>query len=279
VELSLNSVNIQAGDFRWNTNLTLSYNKNAIVDLAFKEDLGKYSPQLAGLMGDYNNKWFIGEAIRTNWNLITTGVWQVGEEAEAAKYGQKPGQFRVRDFDGDGAIHADKDRVIDGKRQPDWVGGLTNTFRFKNFDLAAQAYWRTGARERNQFYVSWALENNNLNFNNLKRDYWTPENPSNTEAQPSNMGPYRDANSTATSISHVMHKTDFLKVGYVTLGYTLNSNFLNRIRLGSLRVYGTVQNPAVFTSFSGLDPEQPSIGIASSDAITRNILFGLNVGF
>ena len=63
----------------------------------------------------------------------------------------------------------DKDRVIDGKRTPDWTGGMTNTFTYKEFDLSFQAAFQAGARARNQFYVSYALENNNLNFNNLRK--------------------------------------------------------------------------------------------------------------
>jgi TonB-linked SusC/RagA family outer membrane protein len=279
VELTLNTVNVQTDNFRWNSVVTLAYNKNAIVDLAYKEDLGKYSNQLAGLTGDYTNGWFIGQPITTNWNLMTIGVWQLGEEAEAAQYGQKPGQFRVRDSDKDGTINNDKDRYLDGKRTPDWVGGFTNTFQYKNWDLAVHAYWRTGARERNQFYVSWALESNNLNFNNLKKDYWTPENPSNSMAQPSNMGPYRDQNSTWKSVSHEVQSTDFLKVAYATLGYTFNKSLLNKFRISHFRLYATVQNPFIFTGFSGFDPEQPGLSPAASDLITRNVLLGLNITF
>jgi TonB-linked SusC/RagA family outer membrane protein len=279
VELTLNTVNIQTNDFRWNSVVTLAYNKNAIVNLAYKEDLGKYSNQLTGMTGDYANGWFIGQPITTNWDLMTIGVWQLGEEAEAAQYGQKPGQFRVRDSDKDAVINNDKDRYLDGKRTPDWVGGFTNTFQYKNFDLAVHAYWRTGARERNQFYVSWALENNNLNFNNLKKDYWTPENPSNSMAQPSNMGPYRDQSSSWKSVSHVMQSTDFLKVAYATLGYTFNRSLLNKLKITRFRVYATVQNPFIITGFSGFDPEQPGISPAASDLITRNVLLGLNVTF
>ena len=54
--------------------------------------------------------------------------------------------------------------MIDGKRTPDWTGGMTNTFTYKEFDLSFQAAFQAGARARNQFYVSYALENNNLQF-------------------------------------------------------------------------------------------------------------------
>ena len=279
IELTLNTHNIRTTNFGWSTNFVVSYNKNEIVDLAYKEDLGTYSAQLAGMQGDYANRWFIGQPIRTNWNLQTIGVWQLGEEAEAAKYGQRPGQFRVRDFDGDGVINVNKDRVLDGQRSPDWWGGFTNTFRYKNIDLVAQASWRTGARERNQYFVQFALENNNLNFNNLRKDYWTPENPSTTMGQPSNMGPYRDVNSTSSGVSHTFHSTDFLKINYITLGYTFNRNLLSRLKMSGLRLYATVQNPVIFTKFSGFDPEQPSVSPNTSDFMTRNVLFGLDVSF
>ncbi len=277
-EMTLNTENIKLKDFSWRTTFTLAYNKNEIVDLAFKEDLGVYSDQLKGMQGDYSNLWIIGQPVDINWNLQTIGVWQLGEEAEAQKYGQKPGQFRVRDFNDDGAI-TDKDRFINGKRTPDWVGGMTNTFQYKEFDLAFHVYTQTGARLRNQFFVSYALENNNHNLGNMRKDYWTPENPSNSMAQPSNMGTYRDQNSTNKSVSHVMHKTDFMKVAYITLGYTFKKNLLNQVGLGNLRLYATVQNPFTFSDFNGFDPEQAAASIGGTDAMTRNTMFGLNVSF
>ena len=277
-EIMLNTENIRFKDFSWQTTFTLSYNKNEIVDLAFKEDLGVYSDRLKGMQGDYNNRWFIGQPVQLNWDLETIGVWQLGEEEAAKKYGQKPGQFKVSDYNNDGVIN-DKDRFINGSRIPNWTGGMTNTFRYQEFDLSFHMHFQTGARLRNQFYVSYALENNNANLGNMKKDYWTPENPTNSCAQPSNMGPYRDQNTTGKSVSHIVQKTDFLKVSYITLGYTFKKNLLNRIKMSNLRLYATVQNPFTFTGFSGFDPEQPSEQVSNSDMITCNVLFGLNVSF
>ena len=277
-EIMLNTENIRLKDFSWQTTFTLSYNKNEIVDLAFKEDLGVYSDRLKGMQGDYNNRWFIGQPVQLNWDLETIGVWQLGEEEAAKKYGQKPGQFKVSDYNNDGVIN-DKDRFINGSRIPNWTGGMTNTFRYQEFDLSFHMHFQTGARLRNQFYVSYALENNNANLGNMKKDYWTPENPTNSCAQPSNMGPYRDQNTTGKSVSHIVQKTDFLKVSYITLGYTFKKNLLNRIKMSNLRLYATVQNPFTFTGFSGFDPEQPSEQVSNSDMITCNVLFGLNVSF
>lgn len=172
-EIMLNTENIRLKDFSWQTTFTLSYNKNEIVDLAFKEDLGVYSDRLKGMQGDYNNRWFIGQPVQLNWDLETIGVLQLGEEEAAKKYGQKPGQFKVSDYNNDGVIN-DKDRFINGSRIPNWTGGMTNTFRYQEFDLSFHMHFQTGARLRNQFYVSYALENNNANLGNMKKRLLDP---------------------------------------------------------------------------------------------------------
>ena len=273
IEISLNSDNIKSRDFRWTTNFNLAFNKNEIVDLVFKEDLGVYSDQLKGMVGDYSNRWFIGQPIRINWRYETLGVWQTNEAEEAAKYGQRPGQYKVRDFDGDGVIHTDKDRFIYGKRTPDWIGGMTNTFNYKDFDFSFNMYFQTGAIDASPFYTSFALELNNHYFNNVKKDYWTPENPTNSSAQPSNMGNYRNEG------THTYFKTDFLKVGFATLGYKLPNAMVRKFDLSQLRLYCTVQNPFTFTNYEGFDPGQPGNNINVTDFITLNVIFGINLSF
>lgn len=257
-------------------------NQNKIVDLQYKEDLTSRGLSLAGMSGDYSNLWIIGQPIDINYNLMTLGVWQLDEAEEAAKYGCKPGQYKPLDLNEDGVID-DKDRVIDGKRTPDWTGGMTNTFTCKEFDLSFQAAFQAGARARNQFYVSYALENNNLNFNNLRKDYWTPENPTNASAQPSNMGTYRSKagswGNAKSEMSHTMFSSNFLKISYITLGYTFKPSVLEKMKLGNLRLYATVQNPFIFCAKDVVDPEQLNVSINTSDAMTRNVIFGINLSF
>lgn len=281
-EAIINSENIRTKDLSWTTSLNFAYNKNSIVDLQYKEDLTSRGPSFAGMSGDYSNLWIIGQPIDINYNLVTIGVWQLNEAEEAAKYGCRPGQYKVLDLNEDGIID-DKDRVIDGKRTPDWTGGMTNSFTYKDFDLSFQLAFQTGAKARNQFYVSYALENNNQNFNNLRKDYWTPENPTNESAQPSNMGTYRDKagpwGNTKSAMTHTMFSSNFLKMSYITLGYTFRQTLLKKINISSLRLYATVQNPFIWCADDVVDPEQLSVSINTSDVMTRNVIFGLNLSF
>lgn len=281
-EFSLNTENIKSKDFSWSTTVNVAYNKNKIVDLQYKEDLTSRGQSLNGMKGDYSNLWVIGQPIDINYNLKTIGIWQTDEAQEAAKYGCKPGQYKVLDLNNDGKID-DSDRVIDGKRTPDWNGGMTNTFTYKNLDLSIATSFQTGARMRNQFYVSYALENNNMNLNNLVKDYWTPENPTNASGQPGNMGTYRDKagqwGNTKSAMSHTMFASNYFKCTHITLGYTFSKGLLSKTFLSNLRVYATVQNPFIFCDKYVVDPEQLSSSISNTDVITRNVMFGLDVSF
>ena len=277
VEFVINTENIHTKDFSWRTTFSFAYNKNEIVDLEYKEDLGVYASQLSGKQGDFKNRWIIGQPITANIVLESDGVWQLNEAEEAAKYGAKPGQYRIKDYNGDYAYN-DKDLIIYGKRTPDITGGFTNTFTYKNFDLAVHAYYSFGAKQSGYF-----VENNlpgGERFNRLKVNYWTPENPSNEYAQPGNTGPSGGVGVTSKTgkYSRQCLNTDFVKVAYITLGYTFNKriigNYLNR-----LRVYATVQNPFTFTGFMGIDPEYPSGWPGNTDFMTSNWTFGVNVSF
>ena len=56
---------------------------------------------------DLDNGWFIGENKDVIWDFEYDGVYQVGDEAEAAEYGLYPGDFRIIDQNDDGVINND----------------------------------------------------------------------------------------------------------------------------------------------------------------------------
>lgn len=123
-EFVLNTENIRTEDFSWRTSFNIAYNNNKIEKLQYIEDLTSRGKSFEGMKGDYSNLWVVGQPIDINYNLMTIGVWQLDEAEEAAKYGCKPGQYKVLDLDKNGKID-DADRVIDGKRTPGldrWYG-------------------------------------------------------------------------------------------------------------------------------------------------------------
>lgn len=55
----------------------------------------------------------------------------------------EPGMVKYKDIDGDGVITPD-DRTTIGNGQPDWYGGITNTFNYKNIDFSFMFQFQYG---------------------------------------------------------------------------------------------------------------------------------------
>ena len=85
--------------------------------------------------------------------------------------------------------------------------------------------------------------------------------------------------------SFAVEDGSFIRVNNVTLGYSFSPKKLARIKLSRLRIYSTVNNLAVFTNYSGYDPEvntrtrtplTPGVDYSAYPK-SRSIVFGLNL--
>jgi len=118
IEIALNTINIDTEDFTWTTNFNFASNKNELTKLANGDQ------DIFFNVGGTSLIHRIGEPIGSIFDYEFAGIWQLDEEAEAASYGQIPGQVKVTDVDGSGDITSD-DRKIIGQVTPKWTGGLT----------------------------------------------------------------------------------------------------------------------------------------------------------
>ncbi|MDO3695642.1 TonB-dependent receptor [Wenyingzhuangia sp. chi5] len=262
IEIGLNTTNINSGGFKWTTNFNFASNKNNVDKLYGGKDI---------LFGNYITR--VGQPVGAIYDYEFAGIWQLDEEAEALSYEQKPGQVKVTDVNKDGKI-TPEDRKIIGQTAPKWTGGITNTMNYKDFDFSFMVNISQGNTMRSNFHSNYAWgwqEQPNRVFNGYDVDYWTPENQSNDYNQPGNPGPYGWA---------IQYKdVSFVKVGYVTLGYKFPSKFLDKINVKSLRIYGTVQNPFIFTDYDGWDPENASRNQWGAAFMSRTFMTGLNLSF
>ena len=242
-ELSLNTTNISTSAVTWTTDFTFFTNREKILSLygvdADGDGIEDHDP---------GNGWFIGEPVTVWYDYEQVGIWQLGEEDEAARYGQIPGDIRVRDVNGDGAINQ-QDLLILGTDIPDLTLGFTSRLRVKNVDLSIFIFGSFGHTIENEFRVN----NSTLQtrYNNLNVNYWTPTNPSNTDPRPNNLVEFP-----LYSQSRAYESGSFLKVRNVQLGYTLPSSVLNRYGVQYLRLYVNANTPLVFSGLdSSIDPE------------------------
>jgi TonB-linked SusC/RagA family outer membrane protein len=266
IEVSFITRNIIAGKFKWTTNGNFSWNKNEIVSLYGIKDetTGKE-------IDDISNQWFIGQPIRVNYGRVWDGVWQLGEEQAAAVYSTQPGYLKIKDLNDDKKID-DKDRQVQGQLDPKILFGLTNTLSYGNFSLSFFFHGVTGVTAHNDRMTDDVQ--NDLRYNTIKKNWWTPTNPSNDwymnhklAGQMQGMG------------ATLYESTDFIRLKDVSLAYDLPKNAISRIGLGNLRVYVSGRNLLTFTKWSGLDPELIDQDAQRNIPMQKELIFGLNFGF
>ncbi|AEW00663.1 SusC/RagA family TonB-linked outer membrane protein [Niastella koreensis] len=259
LEISLNTINVKAGDFKWETMLNFARNRNKILDLYGdkKDDLG--------------NRWFIGQPLFVIYDYVLQGVWQQGEDATSQDNGAKPGDLKFADKNGSKTITADDKRIL-GSPLPKWIGGLTNTFHYKNWHLNIFIQTFQGAI-KNNVNLTWADEAGRMNTAK-EIGYWTADNKSNTRpslAYTNSRGYGYASNNSYTRIKDV------------TLSYTTPQRLLTKSGLGNLTFYLSGRNLYTFTNWVGWDPENDFTfrgngGWDNNYPLVRSFIFGVNVG-
>jgi TonB-dependent starch-binding outer membrane protein SusC len=171
-----------------------------------------------------------------------------------------------------------------GPTLPTWYGGFDNTFRFKNIDLGVFIQFSGG----NYIYNGTKAGLHDQRFwNNATdiKDRWTETNR-NAE-WPRVVYGDNVSNGSALIMSSNVEKGDFARLRNVSLGYNFASTLVNKIGVGTARVYVQVQNAALLTNYSGIDPEISTNGSNNTGAgVDRNSVgqarsytVGLNLGF
>jgi hypothetical protein len=130
---------------------------------------------------------------------------------------------------GFGVISAATDSHILGTSRPKWVGGLTNTFTYKNWELSAFLYARVG----NMYYG--ALQTYGRR---VETSVWSPENTGAKFYQPTSTSGLTDHNT-------VRNYTDgtIVSLRNISLAYTLPERLLKRRNISRAQIYAQVLNP------------------------------------
>ena len=267
LEVTINSKNIVTKDFTWGTSLVWSWNKNEIKDLYGdqKDDLG--------------NRWFIGQPISVIYDYVMEGIWQKDEIDRGDHLKQdpqaQPGDVKLADLDGDGKITPEGDKKIQGQTTPKWIGGLTNTFTYKNLTLSIFIQTVQGLK-RNNSLLAMASDEMGRRNSTTEIGYWTEANPSNE---------YRSLSKTSNRWGYGFPRSAaFTRVKDITLSYQFPAQICNMLHLNALTVYASGRNLWTFTSWKGWDPESDITQRGWRDyennyPMTKSMVFGLNVTF
>ncbi|SHG40257.1 TonB-linked outer membrane protein, SusC/RagA family [Chryseolinea serpens] len=262
IEISL-GYNNRFGDLQWTSRLNVSGNRNKVTKLYGGQPLD------AGRGG---NRIMERQPIGVFYNFKSLGV------------DPSTGDIVFADTNHDGEITTD-DRTVVGNPNPKFIGGFTNTFNYKNFDLSVFLQWSYGNDVFNgsRLYLESLQRGDNQTTAVLRR--WKKPGDI-TDVPRATSDPVAAANNVRVS-SRFVEDGSYLRVKNVTLGYTLRRKFSDKIMLSSIRVYASAQNLFTFTNYGGLDPEVNysgnDVSVVGTDFFTfpqaRAITFGLNLKF
>lgn len=181
------------------------------------------------------------------------------------------------DTNNDGSI-TDDDKVMLGSGIPDFTYGITINASYKSFDLTL---FGTGS-EGNEIYNCLTRidrpRGNRLSI--FYDDRWTPTNTEASKPRPNANG----EDKYWISSDGVMDGS-FFKVKQIQLGYTLPKRISKKVNMNNLRVFASVEDAIVLTSYPGFDPEASAgssmlLGVdKGSYPNSMKALFGINVTF
>lgn len=265
LEVAISSENIAAGGFQWNTDFNVAFNRNKVLALDGRPEFTDGAG--SGHLVVFNTVLMkVGEPLGNFYGRQVTGIFQSEEEVAASPQSAtaKPGDLRYADLNTDGQIN-DLDRTVIGNGNPDFFGGLNNTFSYKGVELNVFLQGSFGNEILNfgRFDLYNLNGNNNQSADVLQR--WTPERPSSTIPRANIFGGNR-----ILSSFHI-EDASYIRLKNISLGYQLPERIFGPLPIQSAKIYVSAQNWLTFTNYKGYDPEVSRFG---SSAINQGMDYG-----
>ena len=212
--------------------------------------------------GQLVSRTIVGQSVGAFFGYQTDGIFQnEGELSSSATLsGQKVGDLRFKDQNGDGVIDS-KDRVYLGSYIPKFVFGFGASFNVKQFDFTMDFNGQTG----NKIYNGKNANRPDLyNFESPVANAWQGEGSSNEIPKPAASGVNYEVS------DYFLESGSYLRLRSVGVGYTFNQKWMQRAKIKSTRVYVRATNLLTLSGYSGYTPE-----IASQDALSSGIDLGV----
>ncbi len=294
LELSLDGNIINKGGFRWDFNLNYTKVNNKILSLYSVGGVPVPFIENGGFniirVGDpiniiYGNRWAgVNSAnghpmyFKADGSLVQLNL---------SPGGSIGGYFVASAKDnpalGAAASLAFADRAVLGVPTPTWFGAFSNTLSYKNFSLDFMFRYSGGNKIMN-ITKQEALMNQSFQNNGREiLDRWTTAGQQ-TEVPKLYYGQGNNINQTQIANSRFVEKGDYLRLQNAVVSYSIPSTTLAKLTnsfISSFRFFIQGQNLAVWTKYSGADPDNISaqgLDNAVSPQV-RTISFGASVGF
>jgi TonB-linked SusC/RagA family outer membrane protein len=310
LDLTISTKNLSSrSPLQWNSQLVLSFNKNAIAKLP--------GNNRTFVIDDYYGiarVFAVGQPIYTMFQMLYGGVYNTVDEIPfnpvtgnrityfKGNYPVQPGYPIWKDVNGDYDVWSDEDngdrygdRVPTGNPNPKFTGGFTNDFTYRNFTLSVVSIFTWKRDVVNTFMQQQfdAIASSQQNFAKRRLpdltgiNYWTPDNAK----ADGNKANFPAINPFAPYFYQFFPFSDmwnvdgsYFKVKYVTLSYEIPRSVFGKLGMKSARVYGMMDNVLIVKNKNNTMPDPESVnqlGVYTGGLFPqpRKFTFGIDVQF
>ncbi|MBO9595647.1 MAG: TonB-dependent receptor [Niabella sp.] len=254
-------------------------NRGGEFKIGWRDDIGQVSYSL-GLNGGYaKNKvlyssepagvpeWqrTTGKPYGTNGFTIVAyqydGVFRDQAEIDANKVDYsaltsalRPGDMKIKDYNGDNKINGDDMVALDKTRDPYFTGGFNGSLGYKNFDLSFMFQGAVGG------LLFFGTESGDIG-NYLQYSFdnrWTIDNPSSVDPRIASRGNTYYTGGAARFNTYFLRSSDYLRLKNVEIGYNLAMPERVRDIISNIRIFANGQNLVTWDKMKIWDPESTS---------------------
>ena len=266
VEASLRITPVRTADFEWNITAMATHNRNKVIKLT------KEAPELLSGVRIIKE----GYPIYTYYMPKSAGVDPTtGYSLYWAYEKDEDGNM----IEGSEFVTMDRDlaancKYYQGSRQADIFGSLGTDFTWKGLTLSVLTTYSLGGKVFDSLYQSdmnlWYLSST-WNKNMMRR--W--QKPGDVTDVP------------RASIAESINNTDrflidasYFAIKNITLAYALPANWISKIGMTGARIFGSVDNLALWTHLNGMDPQYNFSGGTNYDySPNRTYTVGIELNF
>ncbi|MEL1242102.1 SusC/RagA family TonB-linked outer membrane protein [Flavobacterium flavipallidum] len=318
IELTLNTVNIDKPNFSWKSGLTFSLNRNevskmnegtsfidktyqlgGVTSTATRTSVGNPISQFYGykVIGRINSAsdFLVDNGDGTSTVNVATVSYKKGtvinNTATNLPSSSYIGDLLYKDVNGDGIIN-DADMTNIGNPLPKFTYGITNSFKYKNFDMSVFFYGSQGGDVMNWLrrriddprstgnlsvntanYVKIGYLDGNTNNNDIWNLYVLPG----ASSDQVRLG-VQDPNHNSAVSTRFVEDGSFLRLQNISFGYSFPKKVLSKFKIDALRVYTNLQNVYTFSKYKGFDPEVGATQSQYSFLGQSMLFYGVDVG-
>lgn len=262
LEFAIGGTPVLAHKFKWTTNLTVSFNRNKVVDLGGLDNvtasnIGSPQQNLVILK--------VGQPLAQFWGYKFEGTWKNSEAAEAAKFGMKPGDAKYQDVNGDDK-YTSADLQTIGNGTPKYSFGWINDLNYGDFTLSFMFAGTHGNDIFSQTLAyTWGGLGDARNATTQEAlNIWTEKNETNNPT-------FSKTSANFINSSRFVYDASYIKLKNLAFTYHLPATLLRRVKVRSLDVYVSGQNLFCITHYPGYDPEITN----ATNALTQGLEMGV----